>query len=215
MRLFGRNVKIFGGGPKKVEYIRPLVAGCAVLDMGVVAHDPETYEDENWLHKHIVAASRECVGIDMLDEGIEFLRDKGFNVQAADAQNFDLGRQFDVVVAGDIIEHLHDFPGFFSSICQHLKPDGRLVITTCNPWFFVRCLQALLKGKSYVNPEHTTWFCTDTLTELVARFGFQVEEVCYGSTETFLYKLFFLPGIIKHTSIWMVCKPNGGMTAKG
>lgn len=213
MKILGKNFKVFGGGFKKVEYIRPFVEGRDVLDMGVVAHDTKTYEHDNWLHKHIVTASKECVGIDMLDDGIAFLREKGFQVQVGDAQGFNLNRQFDVIVAGDIIEHLHDFPGFFGSVRKHLKPNGRLIITTCNPWFFVRCLQALFKGKSYVNPEHTAWFCAETLSELVRRFGFHVEESCYGSTESFLYKFFFLPHVIRHTSIWLVCRPNSNASA--
>lgn len=125
-----------------------------------------------------------------------------------DASNFAVQRCFDVVVAGDIIEHLHDFKGFFHSVEQALKPGGKLIITTAQPYFFVRIAQAVLRGKVYENPEHTVWFSIGTMTELINRYGFKVVHAEYGSSEPFLYRLFFLPKVIRHTSIWIVAEKN-------
>jgi len=111
--LFGKNLKIFGRGMNKVKFILPYVKGKNVLDIGVVAHVSKTYYRPNWLHKHIYKASKRCVGIDILKTGVKSLTDRGFEVYVADAQSFSLSEQFDVIVAGDILEHLHDTKGFF------------------------------------------------------------------------------------------------------
>ena len=47
-----------------------------------------------------------------LARGGRILKAQGFHVISADAECFDLGRTFDVIVAGDIIEHLGDLNGF-------------------------------------------------------------------------------------------------------
>ena len=56
----------------------------------------------------------------------------GTTCVAADAEEFDLGRSFEVVWAGEIIEHLSCAGGFLDAARRHLEPGGRLVITTPN-----------------------------------------------------------------------------------
>lgn len=210
MRLFGKRVSIFGGGMRRIEFVLPYVRDKDVLDIGVVQHIPKATDQQNWLHRHIRDAARSCVGIDTAQEGIAKLQREGFDVRLADAQNFDLDSRFDVVVAGDIVEHLHDLRGFFTSVKAHLRANGRLILLTPNPWFWVGLLRAAA-GKPHVNPEHTAWYCIDTLTELISRFGFVTESATYGSSENFLWRAFFVPRTLRHTSIWVIAtlKPEG------
>lgn len=77
MRFFGLEYKIFGGGMQKVDFILPYVENKDVIDLGVVAHKAEAYENENWLHKNLARVSNRCVGIDILEEGVEFLQSRG------------------------------------------------------------------------------------------------------------------------------------------
>lgn len=208
MKVMGFEYKVFGGGMRKVEFVLPHVRGKRVLDVGVVQHSPEAYKADNWLHKHVREVASKCVGIDIVEQGIENLRAMGFDARYADAHNFNLGERFDVIVAGDIIEHLHDLNGFFASVRRHLEPGGKLVITTANPWFFVRCAQAVLNGSVYENPEHTCWYSRGTLTELLRRFGFDVTVFSYGSSEEFLERVPLMPDILRHTGIWAVAEPR-------
>ena len=50
-----------------------------------------------------------------------------------DAEHFALDRQFDTIVAGDLIEHLGNVEGFLKSVMGCLAPGGKLVIQTPNP----------------------------------------------------------------------------------
>ena len=51
-------------------------------------------------------AASEALGFDYEEAEVAKLRDMGFDAVAGDATNFDLDRKFDVVVAGEILEHV-------------------------------------------------------------------------------------------------------------
>ena len=206
MRLLGRKVSLFGGGMGRVEFVKPLVAGKDVLDIGVVQHTPSAASSSNWLHRHVRAVAKSCVGIDTVAEGITNLCSQGYDVRLADASRFDLGQQFDVVLAGDIIEHLHDLRGFFESVKRHLRRGGTLILLTANPWFGARFAQALMGRGVYENPEHTAWYTPGTLGELLRRYDFEITHVQYGSSEQFLQKMSLLPKELVHTSVWAVVR---------
>ena len=196
---------IFGGGMRRVEFVLPHVRGKEVLDVGVVQHTAEAYDQPNWLHRHVCEAARRCVGIDTLAPEVERLAQMGYDVLVADAHGFDLGERFDVVLAADVIEHLHDHRGFFESVDRHLRDRGELIITTPNPWFWLRIAGAL-RGRVHENPEHTLWLSPGTLAELLRRHGFELESVVFGSSEAFLYKIPLVPPMIAHTSIFAIAR---------
>lgn len=208
MQIFGRLFRIFGGGMNKVSFIASHVRYKEVLDLGALGHGLHAVSRPNWVHRHLCLHARECVGLDFIEDDVIELRQDGYDIRVGDAQSFDLGRKFDVIVAGDIVEHLHDPQGFFTCCRTHLRPEGQLILTTANPWFFVRIAQAILRGHVYENPEHVMWYSIRTLSEMLRRHGFVATSVEYGSSEDFLYRLFFLPKVIRHTSIWLVAVPD-------
>lgn len=150
--------------------------GSRVLDLGCVQHDAAKADSENWLHKHLYDIAAEVLGVDILGEDIAELHERGYNTAVADAEAFHLGERFDAIVAGDIIEHL-SCPGAMLDRCrEHLAPGGRLIISTPNPWVFVRVAEVAL-GQHDPNPEHTCWFGPDVLRELLSRHGYQIERM--------------------------------------
>ena len=136
------------------------------------------------------------------DEAAAYLDDrraKGFNVIHGDACNFDLGRKFDVIIAGDLIEHLDNFSGFFESCKRHMHEQSRLLISTPNPWFWKNIVKACLYKEVPNNAEHTCWLCPRTLRQLVRRHRMDIGEIMFGSryhSDRFMP----LPRGIKHTS---------------
>jgi hypothetical protein len=55
-------------------------------------------------------------------------------------------------------------------------------------------------GSAKPNPEHTAWFCKDTIQELLSRFGWKIKEVKYGS-RNYLDNHLPIPSSIKHDSM--------------
>lgn len=195
-RDFSSNVDF---SDHKIAFVTGFCNGKDVLDLGCVQHDPQNYQSKYWIHGALKRVSRSLLGLDLYEDGVRYLRERGFDILVGDAQAFDLGRRFDVIVAGDIIEHLEDFSGMIESCKRHLVPGGRLLISTPNPWYWRYVLKAALFDEVDNNPEHTCWLCPRTLRQLLSRHRMSVGKVVFGSR----YRrdtLMPLPRGWKHTS---------------
>src|SRR5712692_3182226 len=79
--------------------------------------------------------SEELAGIEVSMEACRIARSRGVGVTRADVENYAFPFQpesFDVVVAGEVIEHLTDPDEFLQEIARVLKPHGYLRLTTPN-----------------------------------------------------------------------------------
>lgn len=170
-----------------------------VLDVGCVQHNPENYKSKYWVHKALKEVSSSIVGIDLYRPGVDYLNERGFNMIFADAQQFDLGKTFDVIMAGDIIEHLEDFSGFIESCKRHMHSKSRLLISTPNPWYWRNIVKAAFSKEVNNNPEHTCWICPRTLRQLLSRHDMDIGEIVFGS-RYLRDRLMPLPRGWKHTS---------------
>lgn len=154
----------------------------------------------------ICQESKQTVGIDIDKEGVNYLKKRGYDARVEDAQNFDLGEKFDVIVAGDVVEHLTNFDGFLKSVKKHLKNNSKFskfIITTPNVFFFRRTIKIILEGKPPVNPEHTCWFDEETLTQLLRRYGFRIDRIFYTSGEL-RFRILPLPIKIRSTTLIVI-----------
>ena len=165
----------------KIKFFTSLVSGKRVLDLGVVQHSLDALEYDTWLHREVVRKSSFCIGLDIDAVGLDELEKRGFNVIHADAQDFSLDETFDVIVAGDLIEHLHNVGGFLESCKKHLSDDGIIAISTPNVFWWKTFLHVLFRGNASPHPEHTCWFCAITLEQILARHDFEITEFQYDS----------------------------------
>jgi SAM-dependent methyltransferase len=157
---------------QRAEQILPWVQGPRVLDVGCAAHAMK-FDDPNWLHGLLLKRFPDTVGIDIRPDLVDKLRELGFkDIYLANAEAFDLGRQFDTIVAGDIIEHLSNVGAFLEHAKKHLRYGGRLVMTTPYAFSLLHMSYALVKyPRTSWNVEHTLWFCQQTLSEACRRAG--------------------------------------------
>ncbi len=184
----------------KIKFAVKYCRNKKVLDIGCVQHNPENYKSKYCLHKALKEVSSSIVGIDLYKPGVDDLKERGFlNIIYADAQQFELGEKFDVIVAGDIIEHLEDFHGFLESCRRHMHNGSRLIISTPNPWYWKYMIKAVISNEVSNNPEHTCWLCVRTLRQLLRRHNFDIGEVVFGS-RYWRDRLMPLPRGWKHTS---------------
>lgn len=130
-------------------------------------------------------------GVDRMKSALLKAEKKGIRVFALDAEkdkwpfkkNF-----FDVILAGDIIEHFFDPDLFLENVKKFLKPDGRLILSTPNLASVGRRLMLLFGKNPYVEVSkhdkvhgfrvcyHLRYFVKDTLYSLLEYHGFIVEE---------------------------------------
>lgn len=172
---------------ERFKLIKPYIKDKNVLDIGVCDWCGQSKEKnaapyeipEHWIHGDIKKYAKSVLGIDILEECIESLKDQEYDVKLANAENFDFDRKFDVIVAGELIEHITNLQGFFNSAKKHLKGDGLLILTTPNVFYFRQMLFLMLRGRPAVNLEHVCWFDEITLQQILARFDFSIVKISY------------------------------------
>jgi len=161
------------------KFLGQYVAGKAVLDVGCVDHEVAAEAAERWLHRGLVESAKSVLGIDILENEIEELRKRGYNVICADAMTASLGQTFDVIVAGEVIEHVVNPGALLTNLRRHLNESGRLILTTPHAFFCLNPLTALLSWQSRKwHPDHVAWFEPYVLSGMLRKTGYE-PEVCY------------------------------------
>ena len=166
----------------RVAYLRDLCAGRRVIHVGFVDMGCQALNTRSgvWLHEHLARTARELVGIDLDAAGVEDAVARGYEAYALDACDQAAVASAgiapaDVVVAGEVIEHLDD-PGSFLQGVHHLvAPGGVLVVTTPNATGLVNAF-ALLGNFEVNHPDHVVMFTCRTLDGMLGRHGWEPFE---------------------------------------
>ncbi|MBI1883751.1 MAG: class I SAM-dependent methyltransferase [Chlamydiae bacterium] len=160
----------------RMDLIGPLVKDKTILDLGCVDHYVKQLQG-SWMHRELKKRAKEVTGVDHLPEAIEQLQKMGYHVVCQDVEKLNLHQKFDIVVAGEIIEHLKNPGLFLEGVQNHLKEDGLLILTTPNPFSIAQFFKILKRNQIKVNVDHTTWFDPQTLQVLLTKNHFQVKEI--------------------------------------
>jgi SAM-dependent methyltransferase len=176
----------------RLEIIREFCRGKVVLDIGCVHHDIENADNETWLHKAVVEVAADTLGVDYLEEEVAALVKRGYKMAVGDVnKKLKIDRKFDVIVVGNLIEHLSNFEGLLNNLRRLLKPEGVVLISTANPFYREQYFYSALKNDIIVNPEHTCWIDPVTLDQLCQRFGLVTDEVRWVKEAWSLSKTIF------------------------
>lgn len=156
--------------------------GKSVLHLGCV--DSPFLENRlsngSLLHVKISKVASDLYGVDLDGAGLEMLRAHGFrhlyegNVERL--EDLELQRKFDVIVAGEILEHVPNPGLFLNSAREHLQTDGRLIITVPSAQN-VKVLANALRGREVVHAHHIAYYSPRTLTHLLQMHGYVVESL--------------------------------------
>jgi 2-polyprenyl-3-methyl-5-hydroxy-6-metoxy-1,4-benzoquinol methylase len=156
--------------------IRP---GDKVLHAGCVNHETGDVTRDNWLHGRLQEKCPDILGIDIEEQEIKKMRQMGFKVRVADCEYLALGEKFDVIVAGELLEHLANPGRFLERAKEHLLFGGKLILSTPNVFCYWHAISVLLRGRPTIHPEHMAWYDEVTLRHLLERHGFGSIEIKY------------------------------------
>jgi 2-polyprenyl-3-methyl-5-hydroxy-6-metoxy-1,4-benzoquinol methylase len=171
------------------KIIREYAAGKDVLDVGGVGQNVE-YS----LWQELKLCARSLTGIDIIPSS-----DK--DIVTGNMETYSFGRKFDVIILGDVIEHVDNQGLLLDNAKKHLRPDGVLIVTTPNAkWFSV------LKK---TNPTHFLWHEKSTLNAILQRHGFRMTcfKYYYGNK---LKYFFALRPFIARQSMLAICSIKEG-----
>ena len=192
----------------KIKFFLKYTKNKNVLDLGCVDHNPENRKSKFWLHKAIKSVANKVVGLDYYEVGVDELQKQGFDVHYGDAQDFSFTDIFDIISAGDLVEHLPNPGGMFVCSSKYLKDNGFLLVSTPNVFCWKYVLYFFFHGHSNrINQEHVSWYDITTLCLLANRYGFKKVELKYTSRRWW-EKLVPLPTHIKHTTINLAFKKS-------
>lgn len=203
---------------KRIDILLPYIRDKEVLDIGCVEHSWEfSFRNPDWLHKKLCENAASVVGIDCLGDDVRRLNEKGYSMLQCDAENFDLQRKFDVIVAGELIEHLSNPGNFFESVKKHMRKDSKFIVTTPNAFSagnIFRVIKLMIGKEVADNVEHVNWYNRQNLCQLAVRHGFNIER-----SETFYpdrYPAIFdrLPFKQAKSKLLFVLTPNFGSNAQ-
>ena len=169
----------------RIALILDRARGKRVLHLGCVGDNPgRGLTQGDHLHLRISSIAGELWGIDTDEEGLRLLSDRipseqkrllKANAERLDELSFE--EPFDLVLAGDLIEHLEHPAAMFRKVHRVLAPKAELIVTTPNAFGLLTSLR-LLRGIEAVNPQHVCFFSFSSLRELSRRCGFDVVEWC-------------------------------------
>ena len=174
---------------QRLDFIKRVSTGKRVLHLGCTnwPYTIEAMDGGTLLHKDLAEVSPELYGFDYDQEGIDVLASKGYaNLYRADLENLDeveLDTQFDVIIAGEMIEHLNNPGRFLQGIKRFMNRETRLVITTINAYSGMRFLVYGLRGQGGklepVHPDHVSYYSYSTLKLVLERHGFTIEKFMF------------------------------------
>lgn len=169
----------------RVSWLEQEVASRRVIHLGFV--DAERTDDKTaagaWLHERLSQHASQLVGIDLDADAVKAAQTAGYEAYRCDLQDPEAVKSLglepaELVVAGELIEHL-DGPGLFlDAVHPLLAPGGRLILTTPNATALTNVLVALSR-REWTSPHHVTMYSWRTLATLLDRHGWNLQEVLF------------------------------------
>ena len=153
--------------------------GQRVLDVGC---------SSGYLAGPLAERGNTVVGLELDPEAAHAAEEFCERVLVGDVETMDLPLEpasFDVVLGGDVIEHLRDPAATLARLRPFLRPGGRVVVSTPNVANWAIRL-ALLGGRwrytdrGILDRTHTHLFTRATLAETLERAGYRVERIDFS-----------------------------------
>jgi len=158
------------------KFLEELVKGKVVLHGGCVDSGVlmERINAGEFLHDRLLKTAHRVIGVDLNCEGIELMKELGYSeVYCTDLESWRSSQKFDIIVMGEIIEHVDNCGAFLKSIASFCTPETRIVFTTPNSYYYLFWIYTLF-GKESIHPDHNYLFSYNSLKSLLGKFGYEV-----------------------------------------
>ncbi len=189
----------------RTVYLEQVLAGRSVIHVGCVDHGPlnaaARMAKDTWLHQKLCQIAAPCAGVDIDAEGIRYLAETlGLaEVYCADLARQDVpalqSRRWDVLLLGELIEHLDDPVAFLTGVRQRYGGCIERLLATVPNAFAWNNFRHALRGEERINTDHRYWFTPYTLAKVLIRAGFIPQAFHFMSLHQFsrppIWKAFY------------------------
>ena len=179
---------------KKVRRIEKFLEYCAgkdVLNIGMGGMIDDSHGTKSWintglkhtLHYQVVGVANKVTGVDinqLVLDGMSQECPGAYICADVMGKNFSdkVTEKYDVILFGEILEHLDCFSSALKNLRSALKEDGIIVISTPNAFAFDRVVKMLFSYEA-VHLEHTCYFSYFTLKRLMNMNDLEIDEFFY------------------------------------
>lgn len=176
-----QRVKVY---PSRLQFLLDRCRGKDILHLGCTneGHTDTLNAGGSLLHSRLIQVSKHVTGVDIDSTGIFKMRALNIeDVYVGDVEHLQemtelADKRFDLVIAGEIVEHLNN-PGLaLQGVKGLLRPGGRLIITVPSAFSFAIVWRTLTRYE-YVNFDHNYYFSGKTLSTLLKKNGYEIHEL--------------------------------------
>lgn len=174
---------------QRVEFIKKMCEGKKVLHLGCTDYPftEQNIKNKMLLHFELQKHASELYGFDFDQKGIDILSNAGvknlFRADLEKLEEVELDETFDVIIAGEMIEHLSNPGLFLRGIKRFMNEKTNLVITTINAYSGMRFLIYGLRGRGGerepVHPDHVAYYSYKTLSLVVDRENLVIKDFVF------------------------------------
>lgn len=126
------------------------------------------------LHTAMLTVAAEIIGVDREDSAGVI----GFDLDDVTIGNLPVAQAFpELIVCGEVLEHLSN-PGHFLARLKTQYPGIPVIISVPNGLSQIAA-KHIAKGIENVNPDHVAWYSWKTLSTLLSRVGYQIQETLW------------------------------------
>lgn len=180
----------------RLDRIIMLAEGKSVLHVGCCDHLPlieSKIEQHCWLHGLLEDACTSVVGVDINKEAVEFIKEKKLcrgGIYCADITSDDFcgklsgEKQFDIILLGEIVEHLDNPVQFLSQMKKNMDIygfKGQYVVTVPNALSLLRDRKLRREGIECVNSDHRFLFTPYTISKVMMQSGICPQEIFFAN----------------------------------
>lgn len=171
----------------RVDYLVGICRGKRVIHLGCTDHIPvikPKLKRGEWLHKRITDVAEECLGVDIDEEAITYVRKLGFNnILVGDVTKGKIpeiaSQKWDLIIVGEVLEHTNNPVNFLSSIKKNYTGIiDQMVVTVPNALNF-QVVSHLKKGTEVINSDHRYWFSPYTIKKVFHEAGISNTRLSY------------------------------------
>lgn len=130
------------------------------------------------LHQRLMKHADTLYGIDINQSAIDYLKTRGIN----NIYHFDMNMlgnldfSPDIIVFGEIIEHLQNLRIVISNLKSIMTVDTELIISTPNQLYLLTLLIVCIKHREYLHEDHKTGFTYGSLKQLLESNGLELQD---------------------------------------
>lgn len=191
----------------RVEYLNLIVKNKKVIHLGCTDHIPlinEKIETQTWLHKILCDSATRCLGVDINEESVRYVRDiLGYKdvvvhnmLDASGCVSIEQDK-WDYIILGEILEHVDNPVHFLAKIKEKYgNYIDKIVITVPNAFDFDN-IKLLWENTECINTDHRYWFTVFTLAKVIAQAGMKVSHYQLSQSHSISYR-HFLKKILLH-----------------